>query len=390
MKVQKLFFCLLKSQIPGEKMPELDIDLVVRKLPKLYNLSKFHDVVPIVTSALENIDVPKDNETFQNFKKQSLVSLMRYENIKHELVKICKAFDRESIPYILLKGSKIRQFYKKPYMRTSCDIDVLVKDEDVERATDVLCENFGYITDRVRSFHNVSLFSKSKVHIELHFNILEHIHSMDKVLEKVWDYAHPFGENTSEYILTNEFMMFHLISHAAYHFKNGGCGVRPFLDIFLVDKNTQYDKAVLNGLLKDAHLEEFAQKCFELSQVWFGEKQHSQITLDMENFLLSAGVYGLLENKVASQHAGDKSKLHYTLKRIFMPFETLKELYEGLEKRPYLYPYYTVRRWCRILLGKNTQRAFKELSMNTNMTDEKKTAMIKLFDDLDIGNLEEK
>lgn len=387
MKVQELFFCLLKSQIPGEKMPEIDICGVVEKLPKLFNLSKFHDVTPIIASALENIDIPKDNEALQSFKKQSIVSLMRYENIKHELNKICLLFDKENIPYILLKGSKIRKYYKKPYMRTSCDIDVLVKDEDIDRAVDVLCENLGYTTDRVKSFHNVSMFSKSKVHIELHFNILEHIQSMDKVLEKVWDFAKKSGDETFEYILTNEFFMFHLISHAAYHFINGGCGVRPFLDIFLVNKNTEYDREVLFELLKEAHLEEFAQKCFDLSEVWFGEKQHSDITLDMENFLLSAGVYGLLENKVASQHAGDKSKLYYTLKRIFMPFDTLKELYEGLEKRPYLYPYYTIRRWCRILLGKNTQRAFKELSMNTNLADEKKTAMIKLFDDLDISKL---
>ncbi len=389
MKVQELFFSLLKSQIAGEKMPEIEISEVVEKLPKLYNLSKFHDVTPIIANSLEELDIPKENEVFQNFKKQSIVSLMRYENIRHELSKICQIFDKENVPYILLKGSKVRKYYKKPYMRTSCDIDVLVRDEDLDKAVDVLCENLGYTTDRVRSFHNVSLFSKSKVHIELHFNILEHIHSMDKVLERVWDYAQKVGDETSEYILTNEYMMFHLIAHAAYHFKNGGCGVKPFLDIFLVDKNTQYDSEILKKLLKEAHLEEFADKCFDLSEVWFGGKQHTQITLDMENFLLSAGVYGLLENKVASQHAGDKSKLYYTLKRIFMPYDTLKELYEGLEKRPYLYPFYQARRWCRILLGKNTARAFKELSMNTNMPQQKKAAMIKLFDDLDIGHIEE-
>ena len=52
-------------------------------------------------------------------------------------------------------------------MRTSSDIDVLVRESDVERAREVIEAELLYRTD-TRNAHEIGMFSESGVHLELH------------------------------------------------------------------------------------------------------------------------------------------------------------------------------------------------------------------------------
>ena len=53
-------------------------------------------------------------------------------------------------------------------MRISCDIDILVHENDLERATNHLINNLGYSYDG-KGAHDVSLFLDKRVHLELHY-----------------------------------------------------------------------------------------------------------------------------------------------------------------------------------------------------------------------------
>ena len=56
---------------------------------------------------------------------------------KAEYENLCSAFEKAQIPFLPLKGSVIRKYYPEAWMRTSCDIDILVHDEDVGRAKEI-------------------------------------------------------------------------------------------------------------------------------------------------------------------------------------------------------------------------------------------------------------
>lgn len=56
---------------------------------------------------------------------------------------ICSIFDKIKIAYIPLKGAVIRPYYPYDSMRTSCDIDILIHEEDLELAIKNLIEK-GY------------------------------------------------------------------------------------------------------------------------------------------------------------------------------------------------------------------------------------------------------
>ena len=73
--------------------------------------------------------------------------------------------------------------------------------------------------------------SPSEVTIELHFSLEEGVENLDNLLLDAWNYATLKGEKTHQYQFSNEFLIAHHVCHMAYHFINGGCGIKPFIDL---------------------------------------------------------------------------------------------------------------------------------------------------------------
>jgi hypothetical protein len=99
-----------------------------------------------------------------------MVAVYKYENLNYEYGRLCKTLDEAKIPFIVLKGAVIRKYYPEPWMRSSCDIDILVKESDLERATEVVKTELGFtVTDKTH--HDIQMYSPSGVMFELHFYI---------------------------------------------------------------------------------------------------------------------------------------------------------------------------------------------------------------------------
>ena len=88
----------------------------------------------IVAVALKKHKLLGHDVISKKFAKSMYSALMRYEAMEHEQNRIYALFEKEKIVFVPLKGSVIRKCYDDPWMRTSCDIDVLVHPEDIERA----------------------------------------------------------------------------------------------------------------------------------------------------------------------------------------------------------------------------------------------------------------
>ena len=77
--------------------------------------------------------------------------------------------------------------YPEPWMRTSCDIDILIKKNDMAKATKGLLEA-GFKMG-AESPHDITFITPSGSHIELHHSLIEEerVHNLDCVLSKVWE-----------------------------------------------------------------------------------------------------------------------------------------------------------------------------------------------------------
>lgn len=364
--------CGATVEWPSEPFPE-------EALGALYRLSDLHDLAHVVGHALEEDGrLSPSGEAAEQFRRKTFLSVYRYQQLQYTYERICRVLDAVEIDYIPLKGALIRAYYPEPWMRTSCDIDILVHESDAEEAAARLADAIGVVRPLEREYHDISLFLEGNIHLELHFSLSEHMERMDRVLERVWDYATPAAEGTHRYVLENAFFLFHQVAHCAYHFANGGCGVRPLIDWWLLRRGMTCDEAALSALLEEADLAPFAVAMERLSGVWFSGDAHDELTRDMEAYLLGAGVYGSFANSVALANRHHSGRFAYFMHRVFMPYRNLKAVYPVLERYPVLYPFCTVCRWGRLLFGKARKKAVLEIKYASSLSDDKTQRLARM------------
>ncbi len=366
--ITKLLFALLRSVVNGDKLSEQEKSLYTDEmLPKLIEISKKHDVAHLTAQGLVSNSLLKNNNGANN---EILKAVYRYEQINYEYENLCKALETAEIPFMPLKGSILRSYYPEPWMRTSCDIDVLVHPKDTEKAVEYLVDNLGYV-ESGKCSHDVSLFTQSEMHIELHYDLLEGgiANKSSEVLEKVWDTATLRNGYSYFYEMPDEMFYFYHIAHMAKHFENGGCGIRPFIDLWILDNIPNSEKCKRDLLLEQGELLKFSSAMRELGKVWFGNAEHSALTKQTESYILGGGVYGTAENRIAVQQQQRGGKLKYALSKIFIPYDNIKFHYPILQKHRWLTPVMEVRRWFKLVFCGHAKRSVRELKQNNNISN---------------------
>lgn len=371
MDVKTVLIALLRAELCGESVAE-DIKEAIspEMLPDLYKCANRHDLAHIVGNALGKLGVLKEDETSGKFKQVAMKAVYRYVLLERTLEQICTTLEQAKIPHIPLKGSVLRRYYPEPWLRTSCDIDVLVREEDLDAATDIFRNQLHYDV-KGKSSHDISMFSPEGVHFELHYDTIDDGWASEgrKVMAHVWEYAEPGEDGSFRYILLDEMFYFYHIAHMARHFENGGCGIRPFLDLWLLNHKIPYDREKRNALLEEGKLSLFAEAMEKLSEVWFSGAEKDLLSEQVENYLFSGGVYGTWENNVTIRRGKVGSRLKFLKFRIFMPYNYMCARYPILIKRRWLTPIYEVVRWVEVFTKKKTKKAMVEFKTNVAISD---------------------
>ena len=372
MNKQLLTVNLIKSQITDSNI----IDTQNISFEGLYKFAQFHSVANIVGKAIFEIGLADKCENKDEFYAEQLKAMMDYQRQQYDLGRIHEVFEKEQICYVALKGAVIKDLYPEPEMRTSCDIDVLVRAEDIERASKALEQNLG-AQYMCRSAHDVSYMTDSGVHIELHHTLCEDNYIGSSLLSRAWDYT--IGDGCEKQF-TNEFFVYYHYAHMAKHLVDGGFGIRLISDLYLINKKMEFDKAKLDEILMQGTLKTFADKATELSLVWFEEKPHTEAAKMLEEYIFESGIFGTLEHGVAVRESsgGLKSSL---FKRLFISKDRLAGEYPGLKNKPYLYPWYSLVRIAKSGFSKTKT----ELQLISSVDKQKKDAVGKMLKSLDIN-----
>ena len=385
MRTQDVFFALVRHALYGTPVSRDVLSaLTPENLTRVRRLAAAHDLSHLVAHALAALGMLGTEPSSAKLRDALLLSVFRHERIAHEQKALCDLLEKESIPFIPLKGAVIRDLYPESWMRTSCDIDILVHEDDLARATNAIMADLGYTSDKRKNYHDISLYAKNGVHLELHFNILEDNPALDTVLKEAWDYATPVAAG-SRHALSTEFLFFHVTSHMAYHFLGGGCGIRPLIDLYFMRERLSPDEAVLSRLLARAGIATFYRQALSLAEVWLADRPHTDLTREMEDYILKGGVYGTLENSVAVKKMKRGGRLRYLWYRVFPPYRSLKITYPVLKKHPYLIPVMYLRRWMRFLLHGDRDRVGAEIRISGMANEEKTEALRALLESLDLS-----
>ncbi len=370
-RTAQMLFSLLQSAVCGTELTERQRDICSPEmLSDVLKISSKHDAIHLVALGMrQNGLVMQDKE---DLEKYTLKAVYRYERIKREYDNLCTVLEQSKIPFLPLKGAVIREYYPEPWMRTSCDIDILVHKEDIERAKSVLVENHGY-EYRGQGSHDISLFGKANVHIELHYELVEEKIAKEavKILKNVWEVSNVRDGYTYWYEMPDEMFYFYHIAHMAKHFENGGCGIRPFIDLWILDRINGANEEKRDALLQDGNLLKFANASRKLSRIWFSGEPCDMLSRQMEDYILQGGVYGNNENRVTVQQQKKGGKIKYALSKIFISYESIKFQYPILQKYKWLTPIMEVRRWFKLIFCGHAKRVVNELKLNQTISSDK-------------------
>ncbi len=331
---------------------------------QLLNTASAHDVAHIVATALIKNGLESSNPLSDEYRSSIYYVMFRSENLNYVFEKACSVLEKYKIPYIPLKGAVIRKLYPQDWLRTGCDIDILVKEKDVEAASKAITDELGY-EETCRSDHDISILSTEKIFIELHFSLMADAHNLKHIemLENPWSYAEPVSADGFCYKFKNEMFYLYYIAHMAKHFFSGSCGLRPFIDLWLINKNLDFDKGQINKLLEKSELVDFERSVRHLSEVWFSGAEHDRITEIMQDFVFMGSSFGSPRTIMISRQSKRGGRFRYVFSRLFIPLEELKEQYPIVEKHPFLMPFFEIVRVFELLLGK--KRAFRKRYINS-------------------------
>lgn len=362
-----MLMSLLKSRICMQA-PSVPIAVAEQEWRALYALAKKHDLAHVVGAALPPEKAAElSGELTQRLQKAAWAAIYRYEKMHHVQKELYAILEREEIPFVPLKGAVIRSLYPDPWLRTSSDIDVLVHPEDLERVAALLVEQHQYRRD-VQGSHDISLYAPGEVHVELHYDLIEDgvVGDVNEILHSVWQNVCLKEESAYHYEMCDELFFFYHIAHMAKHVVHGGCGIRPVLDLWLLEhRMPQNEKR--DELLQKGGLLSFANAMRALANAWFSDGERDERTLRLQEYLLHGGVYGTRENRVQIQQSKTGSRLRYACSRIFLPYETIKFHYPILQKHRWLTPFCEVRRWGKLIFRGGAKRSLDELSISARI-----------------------
>ncbi len=332
--LKNTFFPIVRAglDLPSRISPEAPDD------PRLSELGARQAILPLLREGLRKLGVA--GEHYERINSACMHDIFLFAQRDIALQRICTCFDDSAVPYVLLKGSSVRTLYPEPWMRTSSDVDILIREEDIDRASAAL-EAGTDLHKLQRNYHDV-LFTNGIVHLELHFSIMETMAQLDGTLAHVWDYCVPV-DSSAKCEMRPAFEIFHTVAHMVYHLTHGGLGVRPYLDLWLLRNKKQFDEQEVRKLCETCGVLRYYETACALSEVWLEGREHTELTAALESLCFDGGVFGS-DRSAAALGIREQSKAGFLLRRLFPPKSTMAEQYPVLKTNGALLPVYYGKR----------------------------------------------
>jgi hypothetical protein len=177
------------------------------KWDKFMQLVNYHQVLPIVYHNLQKHAADKiPPHTLGRLKNRGKKQKLHSMRLTAELIRIVKLCREQGIEVICLKGPVLSlQLYRDIALRHIIDIDLLVKQGDIEKVHHLLVDS-GYVAIHPELFSSTlhwRVFKKSKhhipyhhkkksIHLEIHFRLFKNFHVFPNRELNAWNNPQSF------------------------------------------------------------------------------------------------------------------------------------------------------------------------------------------------------
>lgn len=189
--IEKGIIDVLNCTIRGDKLSNKNLAGIA--LEKFIDRAREHSISGLLYSSIDwNSESDKDKELIKKWKLDTFYTGVNQLRHINQVEKIIKRFNEENIRVIVLKGLVIREFYKNPELRTMCDADILVREEDLDKARKVLT-SLGYLESEEYDEHGAHIVFEHTNHlpIEVHWTLIndDYFNGSKEFEKSIWDNA---------------------------------------------------------------------------------------------------------------------------------------------------------------------------------------------------------
>jgi len=349
---QEFFLQVLSDHLNGKATnPPEGLDW-----PQIAKYAKSHEVEGIIYHQCKDYLSKHEELASVNdrLSRATAAAVFYYANRTAMVERLTEALDAEGIPYFIVKGAEVAQFYPVPAYRTMGDTDLVVHTEDRERVHAIMLaqgyENVSKFPDREWQYY------QNKMEFELHDHL---VYSEVVNVDEHTAYFNDFWKYVKDGELDWGFHFMFLLLHLRKHFMNSGVGFRQFMDLAVVAdaKRDSVDWDWVENELNRLDLLRFAGNCFGFCKRWFGTQSPLPAAEVEDDFFEAAtekifidGIFGFENDEntkntainEARKSAGSNwvSMLRMATRRAFPGYQTLikSEHYAFLKGKPLLLP----------------------------------------------------
>ncbi|MBO4367056.1 MAG: nucleotidyltransferase family protein, partial [Clostridia bacterium] len=358
--IWKPLLILLRHAAEGTKAPD---DLCPEDWEAVFKLAENHLIAALLYTALPENALKEMPEEISKAWKQASAKALRKELLFDRMrEEVYRRLEDGKIPYLPLKGIRMKEKYPVKGTREFADHDILY---DKARQEDVhaFMTELGFETISLVGVHD-TYHMEPLYNFEFHKQLFADSASFGKPFKAVWEHAVPVGEGTSEYRMTDGWFYAYFLAHLHKHYAGGGSGLRSFTDLYLLEKTPLSADArkEADDLLQAAGLAESEKELTELTDLFF-RTPVDEIPYEKIRYCLESGTYGTFTHRVVGG-VKREGKFKYLMHRAFLPYSDLCGAYPVLVKAPVLLPFCWGARWVKCVFdGEKRQRAGAELKL---------------------------
>lgn len=369
---KKYFLQMVNASIKGLPIPtcpeEIDTTL-------LYKLAVRNAVQGILYLAVQSGAITLSPEIEAKLQKSYMAILAREATQQDEIEYIRNAFNEENIDFMFLKGTHLKSLYPVPEMRFMVDMDILVKDENMNKGGKlILARGF---TQEMNNGKDIVLVKKPFLTIELHKMLFVEDYFMHDYFSSVWDRVETV--NGCEYKMPINDLYVYTLAHLAEHYLEAGSCFRPLIDLYLMEKTYSWlDFDYINQQFEIIGIEKFAKKIRQLYKCAFDGAEYNDDLVLMENYIVF-GAPVKNANEVSKVARTNKSKSKRFIESAFPNLKHMKLKYPILEKTPFLLPFFWVVRFFEFVFLKKGSIEQKQSAIS-NVDRESADIMKEIFE----------
>lgn len=204
----------------------------------VYRLAEDQSVVGLVATGIEYVnDVKTPQEVALTFVGSALQLEQRNLSMNVFVARLIEKLRKDNVYALLIKGQGIAQCYERPLWRASGDVDLLLSEENYQRAKAILIPKATSTEKEYTSFKHLALMIgdfEVELHGTLHSRLSQRV---DRVIDEVQADVFYCGNvrswqdgDTQIFLPAVNNDVIFIFTHILHHFYVEGIGLRQFCD----------------------------------------------------------------------------------------------------------------------------------------------------------------